>query len=168
MVNALTGKGISLKDANGDFRDTYDILLDISKVWNDMSKMDQAALAEKISGNRQQNVLFSILTNFNEAEKAMSLMDDSAGALTSSYETYLDSVQGKINQFKASWTELANTVISSDFLKGAVDSARTFLELLNGITGAIGSLPTMIGAIAGAASFRGHGELITQFHSRLY
>lgn len=114
--------------------------------------------------------MFSLVENFSEAEKAMSLMDNSAGALTSSYETFLDSVQGKINQFKASWTELTNTIMSSDFLKGAVDTARTFLELLNGITGAIGPLPTMIGAVAAALSFgkNGMGELIIQFLSRSY
>lgn len=50
MVGALTGNGITLKNANGDFRDTYDILQDISKVWGKMTKMDQAALAEKLAG----------------------------------------------------------------------------------------------------------------------
>lgn len=87
----------------------------------------------------------------------MAAMEKSAGTLSSSYEEYLDSVQGKINQFKASWTELANTVLSSDFLKGAVDTGRAFIEVLDKITGSVGTLPTLIGGVAAAMSI-GKGQ----------
>lgn len=152
MVAALTGKGVSLKDANGEFRDTYSIVKDIAAVWDDMPSMDQAALAETLAGTRQQNVFFSLITNFKEAEKAMASMTNSSGTLTSSYEIYLDSVQGKINQFKVSWTELANTILSSDFLKFLVDGATTLLNVLDGIVGKLHTVPTLVGAIAAVAS----------------
>lgn len=169
IVNALTGHGVSLKDANGDLRKTYDIIKDIAAVWDDMSSMDQAALAKTLAGTRQQNVFYGLIGSFQEAEKAMQLMGNSAGTLSSSYDEFLDSIQGKINQLKAAWTELANTVLSSDFLKDAVDTGKTFLEVLNGITGAIGSLPTLIGGIAAAMSLKnGAGELIKQFLFKLY
>ena len=169
IVSALTGKGVSLKDANGDFRNTYEIIRDIAAIWDEMSSMDQAALAKTLAGTRQQNVFYGLINSFQEAEKAMQLMGNSAGTLSSSYDKFLDSIQGKINQLKAAWTELANTVLSSDFLKDAVDTGKTFLEILNGITGAIGSLPTLIGGIAAAMSLKsGAGELIKQFLFKLY
>ena len=149
IVNALTGKGVSLKDANGEFRNTYDI----AGVWDTMSNMDQAALAKTLAGTRQQNVFFGLVTQFKEAEGAMAAMQNSTGALTDAYENVLDSVQGKINQFKASWTSFANSVLSSDFLKGAVDTGTAFIGVLDKITGLLGPLPTLIGGVAAALSF---------------
>lgn len=148
LVNALTGHGVSLTDANGNFRDTYSIMKDIAAVWDDMSSMDQAALAKTLAGTRQQNVFYGLINSFKEAENAMSLMENSAGTLSSSYDKYLDSVQGKINQFKASWTALANTILSSDFLKGAVDTGTQFIGVLDKITESIGALPMLLGGLA--------------------
>ena len=49
LVNALTGYGVKLTE-NGEYRSTYDILKDIAAVWDDISSMDQAALAETLAG----------------------------------------------------------------------------------------------------------------------
>ena len=49
LVNALTGYGVKLTE-NGQYRSTYDILKDIAAVWDDISSMDQAALAETLAG----------------------------------------------------------------------------------------------------------------------
>lgn len=74
------------------------------------------------------------------------------GTATHENEIYLQSLQGRIDMFKASWQALANTVISSDFLKELVDSGTAFLDVLDGIVSFLGPIPTMIGAIAAAVS----------------
>ena len=61
-VKSLTavngGKGISILDDNGNFRDTYDILLDIAKIWEDIGKQD------KLDGKNRQNVLLEALAGY--------------------------------------------------------------------------------------------------------
>ena len=44
---------VDLTNANGEFRSTYDILNEISKVWDDLNSMQQASLAEEIAGKNR-------------------------------------------------------------------------------------------------------------------
>ena len=46
----------TLTDINGEFRSTYDIVADIAAIWNELSTMEQAALANAIAGVRQQSM----------------------------------------------------------------------------------------------------------------
>lgn len=45
--------GVDLTDTNGQFRSTYDIIADISKVWDTLDSFDQAQLLEEIAGKNQ-------------------------------------------------------------------------------------------------------------------
>lgn len=58
IVQALTKNNVALTDSNGQLRNTYDILLDLSQVWETLSENEQAALAKTLSGTRQQNKSF--------------------------------------------------------------------------------------------------------------
>lgn len=55
IVKTITRNGVSLTDENGELRNTYDILSDLSQVWKTLSENEQAALAKTLSGTRQQN-----------------------------------------------------------------------------------------------------------------
>jgi len=109
------------------------------------------------------------LQNFSQVEKATEAAYNAAGTAAQEQEKYMNSLQGKINAFKASWSALANTVISSNFLKDMVDAGTVLLTLLDNIVGKLGTLPTLLSAITAIISFKsGAGELMTQFHSKLY
>ena len=43
--------GVDILTDTGSYKSTYEILLEISKVWEDISDIDQAALLELISGD---------------------------------------------------------------------------------------------------------------------
>lgn len=51
MIKTMTG--VDLTDTNGQFRSTYDILLDITKVWDTLDTKQQALLLENIAGKTQ-------------------------------------------------------------------------------------------------------------------
>lgn len=52
VVQKLTDFGVALKDVNGNYRSTYDIMADIAKKWDSLSSMQQSALATELSGKR--------------------------------------------------------------------------------------------------------------------
>lgn len=56
LVQKLTEFNVSLKDVNGEYRSTYDIMADIASKWDSLSSMQQSALATALSGTRQQAV----------------------------------------------------------------------------------------------------------------
>ena len=137
---------------NGQFRSTYDILKDIASVWRDLSNMEQANIAEQLAGNRQQNVFYSIIEQFSEAEKAMTAMQNSTGALTSAYANFADSIQGKLNTFKATFDDLAQNFTKSELLKEIIDFGTTLLNIADAsvkITDSLGGLKTILYAIGG-------------------
>lgn len=152
IVEALTGKGVSLTDANGNLRDTFDILDDIARVANDLktkSPNDYAALAETLAGTRMQNIFFSIVENWDEAKKAMDLMDeDSLGALDTAFGTYEESISAHVQKFKTQFQELSTTVIGSDFAKGIVDVGTGLLSFATATSKLAGTLPTLASLVA--------------------
>lgn len=152
IVETLTGKGVSLTDANGNLRDTFDILNDIARVSKDLkanSPNDYAALAETLAGTRMQNVFFSIVENWDEATKAMDLMgSDSLGALDTAFGTYEESISAHVQKFKTQFQELSTTVVGSDFAKGIVDIGTGLLSFATATSRLAGTLPTLASLVA--------------------
>ena len=146
MIQALAGKGVSLTDAEGQYRSTYNVLKDIARVWNDLGSMDQAAIIESLAGTRQQNVFSSLITQFQEAEGAMDSMQDSAGELEEAYGIYLDSIEAHTKTLKAAFDELSRDFVDSSFAKGVIDLLTGIVEALDLVVNKIGILGTLISA----------------------
>lgn len=132
-VKILTGYNVALTDINGEYRATYDIMADIAAQWDKMTSMEQAALATTLAGTRQQDVFYSLVGQFQEASKAMDRMEKSAGTLQDSYQKFLASTTGHINQFKAALQQLGSNLFESDVLSGIVDMGTGILNLINSV-----------------------------------
>lgn len=152
LVQSLTKANVSLTGTNGELRSTYDILQDIAKVWGNMTKNDQAALAETLAGTRQQNIFYSLINQFNEASSAMEAMTNSSGAMASANSVYMESVGAKADRMKASFQELASTLLDSDILGWLYDFGNAALNAVSAfdawpakIALVAAGLPTLIG-----------------------
>lgn len=157
IVKALTQYNVSLTDSQGNLRSSYEIFKDIAKVANELketSPNDYAALAETLAGTRMQNVFFSLVENFDEAEKAMNLMDKSAGSLDEAFSTYSDSIAAHVQQFKTQFQELSVALVDSGLAKGIVDIGTGILNLATAITKAGMALPTLLAGIAAFKSLQ--------------
>lgn len=160
---ALTGVDIMLDEHN--FKSLYQILKEISLVWDDLAdrNVDQSAVLEALAGKRNANVVASILGNFHEAEAALEASANAAGAALEANEIRLESISGKLAQFKAIYENFANTLISSNLIKGAVDGGAAILSVLTAIIDKLGVIPTMISAAALALSAQNVKSLFTPF-----
>ena len=145
LVQQLTDFNVSLTDINGEYRSTYDIMQDIAAKWSDMSSMEQAALAEALSGNRQQQIFYSIITNFQEASGAMDAMASSSGTLREAYGTFMNSTTAHINQFKASFQEFSANLFNSNLLKFFIDIGTAIVNLMNSLQKIHMLLPSIVG-----------------------
>jgi len=156
----LSGKGLNLTNANGEFRSTYEILKDISAVWDDLTSMEQNTIVDIMAGTRQQNVFGSIVTQFREAQGAMEAMGNSAGALEEAYRIRMDSIKAHTDTMKAAFDELSMTFVNSDFAKESVDFLTDILELLTAILGPLGKIVGFIGPIGTIGAAGGIGLLV--------
>ena len=81
----------------------------------------------------------------------MASMTESAGALSTAYDTYMNTTQAHIDQFKASFTDLSMTIFDSESTKGVIDFLNSIIQFLNDIIQHFGLLST---AIAGVGIYK--------------
>lgn len=134
-VSSNDFKGLDILKDDGSFKSTYDILLSLSKIWDEIGNSDQgdlkqASILEKIAGKNRANIASSILQKPEMLEKVYNETQNSQGSALRENETQLDSIQGKVDQLTASFQEMWNTSISSDFIKGLVDVGTQITNLV--------------------------------------
>ena len=149
IVGILTKQNVALREANGEYRSTYDILKDIAKVWGQLRSDEQAALVTNLAGTRQQDVFYSIINNFKEAEEAVNSMVDSTGELEAAYSIRMDSIQARIDRFKAAFATLGTDIYNSDMLKGIIDFGTGLITILDNVLVKTGALLPVVGTLSG-------------------
>ena len=142
----LSAVGVQIRNVDGGFRSTYNILKDFSKVYMGMDDMSRSKLLEDMGGKYQANVLAATLQNFSEAEKTMGDALTSVGSSAKENEVYLTSVEAKVKQFRVSLEELYKLFFSSDLLKGGIGVLSGLVSLLNGVSSVFGGIPALAGA----------------------
>lgn len=146
LVQALTG--FDIQETEDSYKSIYQILLGIGKEWNNLTDLEQASLSEELFGKRNSQVGFAILNNIKRLEEIYDLAEHSTGSAMEEQQKYLEGVSYQFDIFTASVEKLANTFMSSDFLKGAIKSGTTFINILDNIIENLGTIPTLIGTIA--------------------
>ena len=146
--------GISVLDDNGRLRSTYDILLDISKVYDQIVEKDNQfgtntsnALLELLAGKTRSNILASILQNPTVLEEAYTQSQNSKGIGQKELDIYLDSIQAKMTKLQNALQKLASVTINSDWLKVFVDLGTGAVKIFSTLTEKLGSFSTVIAPI---------------------
>ena len=55
LTQALTDQNVALTDEQGELRNTYDVLQDLSEAWKTMTANEKASLAQMFGSTRNQN-----------------------------------------------------------------------------------------------------------------
>ena len=141
----IDGKGgINILTETGDFKSTYEILLGISKVWKEMDDVSQAALLELVAGKTRGSVVAALFQNGDVLEQAYNSAAGASGSAMNELNTYLNSIQGRIDIFNNSLQTMWMNFIDSDALKIIVDMGTAAIRLVD----SIGLLPTVIGGFS--------------------
>ena len=143
LTNIDGSGGIDIIANTGEFKSTYEVLLEISKVWEEMNDMSQAALLEVIAGKTRGSVVAALLQNGDVLKNAYDSASNSEGSAERELDTYLDSVQGRLDLFTNEAQTFWMNIISSDTMKDIVDLGTNLLKLVNNI----GLLPTALAGV---------------------
>jgi hypothetical protein len=165
-IQALSG--VDILTESGDYKDTYTILAEIGEVWENMSDIDQAALLELMAGKNRANTLSAILSNMKDLKGAYQDALAAEGSAWKENETYLNSIQGRIDLFKNELQTFWMNLVDSNAIKAIVDFGTTFLNILNKMMEAVDSvaegwgslgviLPTILLSISSSVFKTNHG-----------
>lgn len=160
--------GVDILDGVGDFRSTYDIINDLADVWSTLDDQSQAAITNMVAGVRQTNVFGSLVNEFGEAEKIMSSIDDSGGAMSSAYETYSSSIEAAINRIDTAFQKLSSDSLNSDFASGFINSGTAVLDILDGMVSQLGVIPTLAAGAGAVLGFNNQGIIGKNGNSKEY
>lgn len=127
------GKGISIMADADNFKSTYQILLEISKVWDKLTDTQQAKLLEGIAGKHRASAVAAILSDEETLVKAYETALNSAGSAMDEFTKRTESIEYHLAQLQATWQEFATKALSSDFTIKVIDLASAFLELASNI-----------------------------------
>ena len=131
MEGLFNKLGVSVYDANGELKNTYDILGTLAEVYPKLTTEEKAYVTETIAGKHQAQNAAAILNNWKTAVEATATAMNSQGSAAKENERVLDSIQGHLQKLKSAWEELSTTVVDSDLVKMIVDLGTAFLNFAN-------------------------------------
>lgn len=144
--------GVDIMKDDNTFKSTYQIMKELSEVWKDLSDTTQANITELIAGKRGGQSTSALLNNFSVAEDAMKQALNSSGSAMRENQTYMDSLQAKLNQLDSAFQKFSTDLMKSDILKFFVRLATVFVDGADSAVKFAGALPTLTAAISGVLS----------------
>lgn len=134
-ATASNPSGIDVLDNNGNLRNTYDILLDISKVYKQIQEDDKKAgtnranaLVEYLAGKNRSNIAASVLNDPALLERVYTSSQNSAGSAKEENDKYLDSIEGRLNRLNNKWQEIWASDELNDLFKDTIDLLQNVLD----------------------------------------
>lgn len=144
--------GVDIMKDDNTFKSTYQIMKELSEVWKNLSDTTQANITELISGKRGGQSTSALLNNFSVAEDAMKQALNSSGSAMRENQTYMDSLQAKLNQLDSAFQKFSTDLMKSDIPKFFVSLATVFVDGADSAVKFAGALPTLTAAISGVLS----------------
>lgn len=130
VEKVLTRFNISLRNTNGEFRNISDVLNEVNAQWGTLKNTEQAQLATAIAGTHQRENFVSLMQNYGRAIELTETSLNSAGTAEKKFQTYMDSLDAKIKEFKSTWEGLLASEGLKELLKSGIDFGTQLLKIL--------------------------------------
>lgn len=158
-------QGFDILDSNGNYKNTYQILLGIAKVYKEIQEQDKklgtnhaTALIEELAGKNRSNIASAILQDPTQLEAVKKSSEEALGSAEKELNSYLDSIDGKMAQLENRAQEFWFKVIDSETIKNGIDLLSTLLKGATDFVDTVGLLPTILTGIGAALSFKNVGR----------
>ena len=162
QTQILNLAGVNIFDANRNFRDTYDILEDIAKVYKELPDEKSSNLLEILFGKNRYNQGVAFLQAFEsgQIQKAFKDVTNSAGTATEEWSKYEKSMDASLESLNAMKQALSSEIFNSQDLKNLVDFGTNALGVLKDIISQFGVIQTLLPIIMGSLSaFKNVGQV---------
>ena len=145
---ALKTVGISLKDAQGQFRDFDTVIEELSAKWDTLDSVTQRYIATIFAGNRQQSRFLALVSNYDRYMEVSEAAANSEDAGLLQYSKTLDSLETKLNNISTSFQQFYMSIFNGPTVGAVLDFINNLIKGFNKL-GKISSVLN-IGSIVGA------------------
>jgi len=140
VEKTLSSVGIALRDSEQSFRPLEAVIKDVAEKWDTLSEVQQAQISNAIAGQRQAQIFASLMQNWGDVTKYVTAETESLNLAQKNYGVYLENIEAKQNEVRASWEKLVSGAATKEFIISFYDGATAVLEFLD----SIGGIPTVL------------------------
>jgi TP901 family phage tail tape measure protein len=158
-VSKPMGVTLFTDESHDTYRTTYEILRDIADIWDELKDKQRADLLQKLFGKTRAQAGAAILSNFDQAEKALITLQESAGSADREMGIIEQSWDFKINKFKETWTGFVQELIDRGTFGDLIDDLTSISETIQDLAKNIGLVGTAIAALGIYGGAHGAGPL---------
>lgn len=148
VETALKTAGVALRDANGEFRDLGDVLMELSSVWDTLDTNTQRYIATTAAGTQQQSNFIALISQYQSNLDNIATATNSAGAAEQQFEAISSNLSSALTRLdngftaiKTSWTEGINVITL------VVDALAALLNIVSKIPSGIQLAATVFGVL---------------------
>ena len=142
-------------EQNQAFKSTYDIMVQMSTVWDELSDKQQAFLATKLVGKHRSNVFYSLMQSGELLVDVYNTAEASAGSAYREQSKYMESLSAKINELKENSVLLWQTIINEDDFGNMIEFLSKTVSGINAVIDSCGGITPVLSLIlSGLASIK--------------
>ena len=131
---------ISLRSTEGEYRNLFDVIGDLSKKWSDLNQAQKLNISNLAGNKRRYSDFLSLVENFDTAIEASETALNSFGSALKENETYMESIEAQMSQARVAFESLSNTIGANggeSILKGLANALEStfvaFEDFINGV-----------------------------------
>ena len=147
-------EGFDILDENGNYKNTYDILLGIAQCYKEIQEQDKklgtnhaVAIVEELAGKNRSNIASAILQDPTQLEAVKKSSEEANGSAQAELDKYLESIDGKIAKLQNRLQQLASDVLDSNFLKGLIDIGNGAVNVLDEAINKLDKINSLFGLL---------------------
>lgn len=148
-------KGFDILKDNGAYKSTYEILLGIAEIYDEIVENDKKTgakganlLLETIAGKNRASVAASILQSPEMLKEAYAEAINAEGSAEIENAKFIDSISGHLEKLKNAWQEVWANTLNRDVINFFLDLGTAILKVVSNI----GLIPTLFIAGGGIAT----------------
>ena len=140
-------KGFDILDDNGNYKSTYEIMLGIAEVYDEILETDKKfgrnnanLLLENVAGKVRANIAASIFQNPELLKEAYVSSQSADNSAMRENEKYMQSISGHLAQLQNAWQEMWANAANRDVINFFIDLGTAVLKFVN----TVGIIPSTL------------------------
>ena len=151
----LNQVGIALRSSEGEFRSMYDVLGDLSTVWDELNGVQRANLSYALGGRRRYSDVAAIMGNFKMAIDATETSMNSQNSALEENKKVMRSIAKQWQSFKTLVDETVTVVGDEGFNSVILGTIENLKSMTESVQYTIKGLSEMKGILIGGGTIGG-------------
>ncbi len=152
-IKALSG--VDIMKSKTEFKAPFEIMDELADKWSSLNDISRASILEDLAGKNRANVVSGMLENWEDARKAADTARESFGSASLENSKFLDSVQGRLSRFQATFQSFSTDLLDSSLVKAVIDLGTAAMNTADNFVKWGEAMPAIAAGISGIVTGMG-------------